>query len=485
MHKLLSIPLFFFMTGLSVNAQQSWNLKTCVEYAMQHNLSVSSSEIQSKISNLSYQQSKLSQYPGLSLGTNGAFNAGNSQDPTTFTRVTENYLSLGMQLQSNVDVFNFFYKRNTILANQWDLMAAKATVNKIRYDVALSTANAFLQVLLTKEQEKIAAVQIQQTQVQLNNTRKLVNAGSLPELNATQLEAQLASDSANYISAKGNVIQTTLALKSLMNIDAGQVFDIDAPPVSLIPIEPIADLQPDFVYQQALQNQPQQLSNEYRLKAAEKNKLAANASRYPSLSAFFNLSSSYLSFEAKPYYTQKQIGETRTELSVYDNGILQNNLLIYNPIYGYGDIAGYIKPSNFSNQFNDNLRKSVGLNLSIPIFNGGSAKTIYEKSKLSIQSLQLQKEQDNQKLKQDIYQAYNAALTALEKFNASKKSVDANEKTYAFATKRFNIGALNTYDLLTSQNNLLRSKLEYTINQFDYVFKMKVLEFYKGVGLKL
>ena len=97
----------------------------------------------------------------------------------------------------------------------------------------------------------------------------------------------------------------------------------------------------------------------------------------------------------------------------------------------------------------------------------------------------MQKEQDDQKLKQDIYQAYTAALTALEKFNASKKAVESAEKTYRFAGKRFDVGLLGTFDLITTQNNLLRAKLEYTINHFDYVFKVKVLEFYKGQGLKL
>ena len=97
----------------------------------------------------------------------------------------------------------------------------------------------------------------------------------------------------------------------------------------------------------------------------------------------------------------------------------------------------------------------------------------------------MQKQQDVHKLKQDIYQAYTAALTALEKFNASKKSVDANELTMTYAKKRYDVGMLGTFDLITSQNNVLRAKLEYTINRFDYVFKMKVLEFYKGLGLRL
>ena len=133
----------------------------------------------------------------------------------------------------------------------------------------------------------------------------------------------------------------------------------------------------------------------------------------------------------------------------------------------------------------DNFRQAVGLSLNVPIFNGGSLRSNYERSKLNINTIQLQKEQDNQKLKQDIYQAYTSATIALEKFNAGKKAVAINELNLSYATKRFNVGMLGTFDLITTQNNLLRAKLELAQSQFDYVFKMKVLEFYKGMGLKL
>jgi outer membrane protein len=155
---------------------------------------------------------------------------------------------------------------------------------------------------------------------------------------------------------------------------------------------------------------------------------------------------------------------------VYSNQIIKDN------VYG---------KRLFVDQLSDNFRQSVGLSLSVPIFNGGSLKSNYERSKLNISTIQLQKEQDNQKLKQDIYQAYTSALIAYQKFNASQKSIDINELNLSYAQKRFNVGMLGTFDLITTQNNLLRSKLEYVQNQFDYVFKMKVLEFYKGLGLKL
>ena len=81
-------------------------------------------------------------------------------------------------------------------------------------------ANSYLQILLAKEQEKIAGIQLQQSTAQLNNTRKLIDAGAPPELNAVELEAQVARDSSTLISAKGNVQQAILTIKAYMGMDA-------------------------------------------------------------------------------------------------------------------------------------------------------------------------------------------------------------------------------------------------------------------------
>ncbi|MBU3713873.1 MAG: TolC family protein [Ferruginibacter sp.] len=479
------IILIFFLlsTPVGLSAQKKWDLKSCVEHAMLNNIAVKQSDLQSKINALNLKQSVLSQLPNFNLSTSGAYNSGNNQDPTTFTRVTQTYYSAGVQLQSSADIFNFFSKRNTVAANEWELMAAKANVNKVKYDVALSTANAYLQVLLAEEQTKIASTQIFQTTTQLNRTKKLVDAGTLPELNVTQLEAQLALDSGNYIASKGNFSQAMLSLKALMNIDAGEAFEIETPPIEAIPVDAIADLQPDYVYNEALKNQPQQLGNEYRLKAAQKSIEASRASRYPSLIAFASLGTNYLYFDKRPIYEKIITGYTSTGLVANaGGGVLYD---VQSPLFVNGNVIDYFKSSSFGEQLKNNFRKSFGLSLNVPIFNGWSSSANYERSKLNLGRIQLQKEQDNQKLKQDIYQAYNAAMVALEKNNAALKSVQASEKAYEFAGKRFSIGALSTYDYIATQNTLLRAKLEYSIAQFDYVFKMKVLEFYKGAGLKL
>jgi outer membrane protein len=288
----------------------------------------------------------------------------------------------------------------------------------------------------------------------------------------------------NYINAKGAVTQSILNLKNFMNIDAAAPFEVDVPPVESIPVEPIADLMPASVYQLALANQPLQQANAYRLMAAEKSKAAAKGAMYPTISAFGSISTNFLAFSKQPFYDRVFSGYVPSSngLKANVNGTLYD---VQSPVFTQGNLLGYIKPNPLGTQLADNRRQSVGLSLNVPIFNSGSLKTNYERSKLNIQSLEYQKNQDDLQLKQDIYQAHNAAVIALEKFNASKKSVASSEKTFEFANKRFGVGMLSSFDLITTQNNLLRAKLEYTINQFDYVFKMKVLEFYRGQGLKL
>jgi len=472
--------ILFIILASHTEAQEKWNLRTIVDYAMENNITVKMSEVQEKIAAINLKQSRLSQIPTAGFSGNLGYNSGNNQDPITFQRVTQTYLSSGVQLQSSAEIFNFFSRRNQIAANEWEYEASKAYVSKMKNDIALTAANGYLQILLTKEQEKIMQVQLEQTRAQLDNTHKMVAAGTLPELNETQLVAQLAIDSGNYISAKGNTQLALLTLKSYLNIDASAPFEVDTPPVELIPLEPIADLQPDFVYSLAVANQPQQKYNELKLKAAYKSKAAARAALLPSLSVYGSLSSNFISTKT-PNYIPVIGAPVATGDFVNVNG---NNYMVQSPSVSYVK-NGNIPIDPYFKQISDNFSQGIGLSLSIPIFNGYNTRANYERSKLNIQNYKLQQDQDNQKLKQDIYQAYIAATTAMDKYNASKKAVDAAEQTYVFAGKRYEVGMLGTFDLITAQNNLLRTKLDYNSSRFDYVFKMKVLEFYKGLGLKL
>jgi outer membrane protein len=468
--------LILFFTSLHSKAQDKWDLRRCIDYALANNISIKQTDLQARLAKINLYQSKMGLYPNANFSANSAYNSGRNQDPTSFSLITQSYISASMQLQSSADIFNWYSKRNTISANAWELQAALANSEKIRNDIALTIANVYLQVLLAKEQEKIAEVQLKQSQSQLSNTRKLVNAGSLPELNAAELEAQVARDSATVITAKGTTIQNILSLKAYMALDAASVFEVDTPPVEKIPVENISDLQPDAVYASAIANLPQQKFNDFKIKAAEKNAAATRAGMYPTFSAFGSLGSGFNS------RVQEITGSTKINAPFGNVTVGGTNYNVF-PITPFTDYT-YGKQAFFS-QLNQNSRQSAGISLSVPIFNGASLRSAYERSKVTVENLNLQQQADNLKLKQDIYAAYNSATVALEKFNAGKKAVAAAERSYDFAQKRYAVGMLTTLELVTNQNNLFNQRLQNSLNQYDYVFKMKVLEFYKGRGIKL
>lgn len=476
MRKIISCILLSFFV-VSAYSQELWDLKTAVEYALENNISVRQQDIQARLTALTYDQSKLSQYPNLNFNSNLGLNTGRSIDRTTnqFTTATIFYNTFG--LQSNVDVFNFFSKRNTIAANKLQAEASFASVDKLKNDIALNVATAYLQVLLARQQVAISRAKWKQTEAQLTNTRKLVDAGSLPELNAAQLDAQLAQDSSNIVSAKANETQSLYFLKALLALDAAAPFNVLAPPVELIPVEPLADLQPDKVYQLALQNLPQQQVNKLRVAAAQKNLEAAKGALYPSVSMGGSLQTNYSNAKNQAEFLNSTIngfipiGVVKgTNDTVLAPNLRQNYHFFSKP---YGD------------QLGDNLSKGIGMSILVPIFNGGTARANVQRSRLNLQSLQLQQQQDSLTIKQDIYKAYVDAVAALEKFNAAEKSVAAAQKAFDFAAKRYNIGLLTTVEFLSTQTNLYSAQLAKTQAQFESVFKMKVLEFYKGQGLRL
>ena len=152
------------------------------------------------------------------------------------------------------------------------------------------------------------------------------------------------------------------------------------------------------------------------------------------------------------------------------------------PVY---DKIYKVDASPYWTQVSDNFSNAVGFGINVPIFNGGSAKIYWQKQKLNVKNLSLQQELDNKSLKQDIYKAYTDAMTALQKFNASTKAVETAQKAYDFSSKRYTVGLLSTIDLLINQNNLFRAKIDRLSAQYSYVFKIKVLEYYRGQGIKL
>ena len=479
MKKLLLVWLLpqLLLTHMS-QAQDRWDLKRCVEYAVANNISVKQSDVQARLAALTLQQSKLQQIPTLSLNGNVGYSAGRNQDPNNFSLTTQGYVFNQYSLQSSVNFFNFNSLRYNTQGNRYALDAANAYTDKLRNDIALNVANAYLTFLLNNETAKAAEVKLKQSQAQLENTRKQVMAGTLPELNAAELESQVAQDSSSYVTALSNIETAILSVKAYMSLDAGTPFLLDTPPVEKIPLDSLVDLQPETVYALALSNQPQQKSDEYYIKSATKFVAATRAAMLPTFSLFGSLGTTFtdqtLQVESTTQITTLPIG--KVNVAGTDYTVFSNQTPFLNPNYG--------KQPYFS-QLNQAFRQQIGLQVNVPILNGGSQRIGYAKSKENLRNYQLQQQLDNLTLKQNIYQAYNLASAARQKFEANKKTLSATQRSYDYAQKRYKVGMLNTIDLITNQNNYFNAQIDLLFSQVDYTFKMKVLEFYKGQGIKL
>jgi outer membrane protein len=462
------------IASFAVSAQEKWTLQQCVEYALKNNVSVKQSDVQSRLSKLTATQSQMNLYPSVTGSTNAAYQRGLTENPTTGTLQSASFISGSMSLQASYNIFSWNARKNTIDANNLNAKADIIGIDKARNDISLSVANAYLQVMLRREQTRISEVQMNQSRSQLSNTRKLVNAGSQPELNAIQIEAQLAKDSSGYLQAQALVQQALINLKAFMNYDFSLPFDIDSPPVESIPVESLTDLQPEAVYKIALNTQPLQQMYKLRIDAADKQVKAARGNMYPALFAFGGLNTRAIN-------SQNPIFGQQPDKAVGYVSVNNQNFQVFAPSFG---IIDYARTPLFT-QLNKNFGQNVGLGINFSILNSYQNRTNWERAKVNVSQLQLQDEQENLTLKTNIYNAYQDAFASFQKYNASQRTVDYSQRAFDISKKRYDIGLLGTLDFIITQNNLYLAQIDEVSSHYDFVFKMKVLEFYKGQGIRL
>jgi outer membrane protein len=483
MTKITTLFLSLSFSFLHLGAQDKWDLRRCVEYAIANNISIKQADIDSRTSKLTYDAAKGAQFGSASFSTSMGLNFGYSINQSTNVYSSIQGLSQIYSLQAGISLFNWFSLRRAAESNKFSYEAQVVNIDKIKNDITLNIADAYLLALLAKEQVTLAKTKLELTEHQLENTRKLVDAGSLPELNAAELEVQFATDTASVITAQETYDIDNLQLKAIMNLDAAAPFDLDTPPVETIPVEPIASLQPDVVYAIAIGAFPQEKINDLRISAAVKNVDYNRGKLYPTLSAFGALTDNFFN-DLRHVDYQPFIAPTGGyALNTLNNDQYQVYIPDINPVYSsqpfYKAFQGY------GSQLSNNFGQQVGLQLNIPIFNGNSARINYKKAQLNVITAKLTKDNDLLTLKQGVYQAYYNAVASMEKFEANQKAVTVAEKSFDLSSKRYNIGMLNTIDYLTNQNNLFTARINVLIAQYDYVFRIKVLEYYKGLGIKL
>lgn len=475
-----SIPsalILSLLLALGAKAQETWSLERCIEYAKDNNITVKQAQASVRTALLSERQAKASRLPGISANTNLGEQFGRTIDPTTnqFSTVATSFNSIG--LNAGITVFSGGAINHSIKQTGWDYKAAFADAEQLTNNLGLQIASAYLSILLGEELLENAQKRIEQAQVQLNVTEKLIEAGTLPAADRYNILAQLAQSEQAEVQSRNSVELAYLNLKQLLQLEPDFDLQIERPD---LPIP--SDANPNAltltpVYQAAMGTQPSINSAEFRVKSAQEGIAIAQSAYYPTITAFANLSSSYSS-----------------QLRDF------NNPIIGDPVLGgveLVNIAGQDVPVRFYQvpfsfpkagyfqQIQQNFGQGIGLSVNVPIYQNGRTRLNVERARLGVLTAQMQQIQVQQTLKNDIQTAIANARAAQRTLEASEKTFEATEIAYQNTAKRHTLGTINTLDLTTARNNRDIAENDFVVAKYDYIFKLKILDFYLGKPLVL
>lgn len=461
--------LFISLIQKTQAQSNEWSLQQCIDYAQKNNITLKQSEIQNQIYKNNSTQSKAAILPTVNAGAQHTYNFGRTIDRYTNTFANTQVLSQNFYISSNVILWSGLAQYNNIKANQYQYLSSNENYLQQKNDLALNVATAYINVIFSDEILQISKAQFKITQEQLERTQKLVDAGTLAKSAFYDLKAQLANEEVNVTGADNNYQIALLTLKQLLNLDTLNNFNITRPVLD-ISSDNITSLSVQNIYEAALKNQHSIKGAEYNLIAAEKSLAVARGRMSPTLSATGSLGTGTSGLD-KRIDAVNFVGVDTTAITTGGDFVLTPRT----------EVVTSDKP--FADQFNDNVNKSVGFTLSIPIFNGLQTYTSVKNAKLNALNAKYSQDLMEQNLYKTIAQAYANARAALNKYNASKLSVEASEQSFGFAQQKYNVGAISTFDynsaktrLQTAQSNLVQAK-------YDYVFKLKVLDYYQGKPL--
>jgi outer membrane protein len=460
----------FFASIFCANSQ-SYTVQQCIDYALAHNLTIKQSELNTELSKVGVNQSTMNLFPNLNGFASNNYYYGRSIDPNTNTFTTDQVRSNSFSLSSSVSLFEGFALQNTLKQSKLNYMASRYELQKIRNDIALNVATFYLQILYNQELLNVIKSQKDATAIQRNRTSRMFEAGALSKGNLLDMESQLASDEVRLITAQAQYDQAMLSLKQLLELDTSKDFSI-VQPVIEAPEMNASYSDVNAIYLTALTNQPDIKSYEYRVQSAEKGVAIARGGVSPRLSLTGSLSTGYTT--SKLRIINFLAGQPQIIGFVFDTI----------PVYStYGTETPVLEKTPFNDQLTDNFSKSIGFNLSIPIFNNWNVHNGIKRAKINLEQSQLNLLMGQKSLLKSIQQAVADAAASYQKLIAGQKSVEAMTESVKYNEQKYNLGLISTYDYLISKNNLSKAQADLLQAKYDYIFRLKVLDFYQGKPL--
>ncbi|GAB4034033.1 TolC family protein [Spirosoma jeollabukense] len=475
------VMTLWLTTGLSgayaqttASAPARVNLQQCIDIAQQNNILIRQGRLTVANSDLQVRQSRLNQLPTAVFQGNQSINGGRSINPQSNEFVQQTINSSSFQLNTSVTLYNGGVLRSTIRQNELALQAGQQELNATQNNVSLTVAQNYLNVLTGTEQLAVTQRQADVTRAQLERMQRLVAAGSAPESNVFDLQATLASNEVDIVTAQNTLDLAKVALLQAMNVPINQNFDVEPINVPDPGLDPYtASVQQ--LYDVASTNLPEVKGADLRVKSATLGVQVAKGGLYPTLSLNGNLSTIYSSAAS---VASPNGQSTQTTIGFITDPVTGAQIPVNAQTPGY-DRAGI----SYGTQLSNNFSQSASLFLRVPIFQGNLSRNRITTAKIQQQNAELTALNTRLTLRQQIETAYTQMKAGANKYRATQVQVLSLERAFQMAESRLNAGAINATDYSIAKTNLDRARASLVQAKYDYVFRTKILDYYQNKSL--
>lgn len=434
--------IFIYLAILSctqIQAQERWSLRQCIDYAIEHNISIRQTANTAEQSAVNVNTAKWARLPNLNASGSQSWNWGRTQtaikDENTgdYSTVYVNAASHGtnMSVSTNVPLFTGLEIPHQYALAKLNLKAAIADLEKAKEDISIEIASSYLQVLFNEELHRIALGQVELSNEQYTRIARLAEVGKASPAEVAEAKARLAQDEMNAVQANNNYQLALLDLSQLIELETPEGFVLENPAVkiALTPLTP-----PDEIFQTAMVSKASIQAAQYRLEGSKHSIRIAQSGFYPQLSLNGSLGTNYYS----------TINRT------------------------------------FSQQMNDNFSKYVGFNLSVPIFNRFTTRNQVRTARLKRENYSLQLDNAKKSLYKEIQQAWYNAIAAESKYTSSSTATIASEASFNLMSEKYVNGKANAVEYNEAKQNLMKAQSDELQAKYEYLFRTKILDFYKG-----
>ena len=421
-----------------IQAQETWDLQRCINHAIEHNLSIKQKEAARDQSKVELNTAQWSRMPNLNGNIGQSFNFGRAlqADNTYGNRNTRN---TNFSLGTNIPLFTGMQIPNNIALSKLNLKAATEDLAKAKEDISIQVASYFLQVLFNEELVKIARNQVALSQEQLDRKVAFFKNGKASEAEVLEAKSRLAQDQLSLVQAENNHQLALLDLSQLLELPSPENFRISVPDIDGF----TANLSMhEEIYAQAMMNKPAIKAAQYRLQGAEKSIKIAQSSYYPQLS--------------------------------FGAGIGTN----------YYHLSG-IENAPFSTQWDQNMNKYLQFSLSIPIFNRFQTRNRVKSARIQRTALSWHLEESKKSLYKEIQQAYYNALAAESKYKSSQSATESANASFKLISEKYANGKASATEYNEMRTAWMKSLSDGIQAKYEFIYRSKILDFYKGIPLVL